>query len=162
MWLILLRRFWPYLAIGAALVFVGWRIYAAGGNAADARWEKRFAAAEQAKAAADARATAKEELARKLASESDTRYAETIFRLNERAADTGRDIRQLVRLIAASRQQVPADGAATGSADATPEGDERLAGAADRFTDLARRCESDAAQLAEFQRYVEGQLAALN
>jgi hypothetical protein len=163
MWLSLLARFWKPLLGALVVLSVLWMAFNHGRQVERAEWEPKFAAAERAKAEADARAEAKEGLARRLAAESDTRYADTIFRLNERAADTGRDIRQLVRLITSARgQQVPADGAPAGSPDAATAGDERLAGAADRFTDLARRCESDAQQLAELQRYVTGQLTALN
>jgi|AGTN01.3.fsa_nt_gi hypothetical protein len=163
MWLLALKRFWPYLAIGAALVFAGWRIYAAGEAAADARWQPKFAAAEIAKAAADARAEAKEELAARLSRESDERYAQTVFRLNERAADTQRSIDRLVRDIAAAgRREVPTDGSPARSTDAATEGDERLAGAAASLGGVATRCESDALQLAELQRWVAGQSAALS
>lgn len=162
MWLMLLRRFWPYLTVGVVLIFIGWRIYAAGESARDAYWRPRFEAAEKAKAEADARAEAKQELATRLAAESDTRYAQTIFRLNERAADAQRDIRQLVRLISSRGEQVPSDGATAGSTDAASPGDPRIDGVAISIADTGRRCEADAAALAELQRYIQGQLSALN
>lgn len=163
MWLILLRRFWPYLAIGAVLAFIGWRIYSAGEAAADARWQPRFEAAERAKAAADARAEAKEQLAKRLSVESDRRYADTIFRLNERAADAQHDIRQLVRLIAStSRQQVPTNPGTTGSPDAAAPIDSSTDSIGDSIAGVGRDCEADSAQLAELQRWVIDQRAALN
>lgn len=162
MWLGLLARFWkPLAGILIAAVVVG-LIYRQGRLAERAVWEPKFAAAEKAKAEADARAEAKESLARRLSAESDTRYADTIFRLNERAVDASRDIRQLVRLISASRQQVSADGTAPRGPDANSAGDGRLETVGVDLAELARRCESDAHQLAELQRYVSGQLAALN
>jgi hypothetical protein len=163
MWPVILR-FWKPL-LGALLVLaILWVAYSHGRKAERAEWEPRFAAAERAKAAADARAEAKEELAKRLSAESDTRYADTIFRLNERAIDTQRGIDRIVRELAARAGggEVPADPAATRSTDAASTGDERLERAAAGFGDLARRCEADALRLVEFQRWVTEQRAALN
>jgi cbb3-type cytochrome oxidase subunit 3 len=162
MWLSLLARFWKPLLGTLVVLAILYAAYSHGRKAERAEWEPRFAAAEKAKAEADARAEAKEGLARRLSAESDQRYADTIFRLNERAVDAQRDIRQLVRLIATRGEQVPSDSATTGSPDAAATGDSRIDGAAVSIADTGRRCEADAAALAELQRYVQGQFAALN
>jgi hypothetical protein len=163
MWLGLLARFWKPLLGALVVLAILYAAYSHGRKVERSDWEPRFAAAERAKVEADARAEAKEELARRLSRESDERYAHTIARLNERAADAQRDIDGILRkLTAAIRREVPADGGAPAGTDAAPAGGEYLGRTAGDLAELARKCESDSAQLAELQRFVAGQLAALN
>lgn len=163
MGLSLLARLWPYLAGATLVIGAGWYLHHSGvesGRALErADWQPRFEAAKEAADKANAAADAKEDLARKLAIESDTRYARTIMDLNSRAADTSRSITQLVRQLAARAGggQVPEAGGPTAGTDAAPSGDPRIDGAAASIGDTGRRCEQDAAQLAELQRFVTEQ-----
>ena len=166
-WLDLLRRFWKPLAGAALLIGSGWYLHHAGyesGHAAsEAHWQPLFAQAERARDAANLAAHQKEADSTRLSQTAEAEHAKTVASLNLRAADAERSNLSLVRQLAA-RSRCSAVREASGPAavpDAAPASDERLAGAADRFTDLARRCESDARQLAELQGWVTGQLGIL-
>jgi len=167
MWLTLLARFWKPLAgalvIIAALWWVHHHGFSAGYAKSEANWKPRFEAAERERDAANAKADAKEQLARQLSRESDERYARLIADNNARALDTQRDITRIVRLIAAraSGGAVPEASGSASRPDAATSGDPRIDGAAASIGDTGRRCEADAIQLAELQRYVTEQLAVM-
>lgn len=167
MWMTLLARFWKPLA-GALLILAAlWWIYhhgfSAGYAKSEASWKPRFEAAERERDAANAKADAREQLARQLSRESDERYARLISDNNTRALDTQRDITRLVRFITAraSGRTMPETSGSAGSPDAATSGDPRIDGAAASIGDTGRRCEADAIQLAELQRYVTEQLAVM-
>jgi hypothetical protein len=163
MWWPILRRFGPYLAIGVALMFVGWRIYAAGKAAERAEWEPKFSAAEKAKAEADARAEAKESLARRLSRESDERYANTVLRLNERAVDTERTMRGILRQLAASSggEVSPASGGEPSDAR-TSEIERRLEAVGSSIARIGIDCELDAATVESWTERYRQERSALN
>jgi hypothetical protein len=162
MWLALLKKALPY-AIGAGVViYVCFRIYEAGRLAERAEWEPRLRAAEDEVLKANVQAQEREELSRKLTAESDTRYADTIFRLNEQRIDASRDIRALsvrIATLASSVEQMSAVSGSAGSIDGTTREriEERALGASNRFTRVGGSCEIVAAQLEELQRWVHAQ-----
>lgn len=166
--LALLARFWKPLAgaalILAAVLYTHHAGYKSGHAASEAHWQQLFADAEKARDAANEKARRKEEDSKAISDRSEKLHAETIASLNLRAADVQRDNRNLVRELAA-RSRCGAVREASGPApvpDAAAASDERFTGAADRFTDLARRCEADARTLAELQGWVTDQLVILN
>lgn len=166
-WLDILRRFWPYLA-GLALITGAWMWahhsgYESGYAASEAHWQPLFATAERERDAANADARRKEASSKALSQTVEAEHAKTVASLNLRAADAERSNLSLVRELAA-RSRCGAVREASGSPakpDATAQGDERLDRAAAGFTDLARRCESDAHQLAELQGWVRAQIVIL-
>jgi hypothetical protein len=169
LWLRVLRRFWPYLAgavlIGGAIWYVHSLGYKAGEASREAYWKPRFDAAEHARIAADARAEAQEAISRTISRDSDIRYARLVSDLNTRFVDADRSIRALsVRIasLATSSGQVPTVPGAARSSDAASEIDRRAAEAGGSIASIGAGCEADAVQLAELQRWIEGQQAALN
>lgn len=168
MWLGLLGRFWPWLAGAVALIglalYINHAGYKSGYAASEAHWQPLFAAATLARDEANARAAVQEARSKAQSDQSEKEHAESLASLALRADAAERSNRSLVRELAA-RARSGAVSQASGPAsvaDATTASDERLAGAADRFTDLARRCEADAATLAELQRWVTGQRSIFN
>jgi hypothetical protein len=168
-WLALLKRFWPYLAgavlIGGAIWYVHTLGYKAGEASREAYWKPRFDAAEQARIAADARAEAQEAISRTISRDSDIRYARLVSDLNTRFVDADRSIRTLsVRIasLATSGGQVSTVPSTARSSDAASERDRRAAEAGGSIAAIGAGCEADAVQLAELQRWIEGQRAALN
>jgi len=165
MWLGLLSRVWPYLLIVAALSGAAWWLhhsgYESGYAAAEAKWQPRFAAAEEARAAADAKARQMEEDSKALSERSSRRYDETLASLNLRAADAERRYSKLLRdsSARASCGAVPQDGPAAGDSDAAAASDQRSDRIGRALAGLARRCEGDARSLAELQSWVRDQFA---
>lgn len=167
MWLSLVMRFWKLLAGALVILAAGWflhhRGYESGFAASEAKWQPLFAAAEKARDVANEKARRKEEDSIQLAQMAEAEHAKTVASLNLRAADAERSNLSLVRQLAARSRcgGLPKASGPTAIPDDATAGGERLAGAAGRFTDLARRCESDARQLAELQEWVTGQLGIL-
>jgi hypothetical protein len=168
-WLALLKRFWPYLAgavlIGGAIWYVHTLGYKAGEASREAYWKPRFDAAEQARIAADARAEAQEAISRTISRDSDIRYARLVSDLNTRFVDADRSIRTLsvrIATLAARGGEVSTVPGAAGSLDAAAEIERRAAEAGGSIAEIGAGCEADAAQLAEIQRWIEGQRSALN
>jgi hypothetical protein len=145
----------PYILVVVLIVIVCAGIYHEGRKAERAEWEPKFAALEQRARDAENEAKVKEELSRRLRAESDERYANTVFRLNERAVDYTNSIKSLsVRIasLAARSPDVPSDpGSAVSVAPAT-EVEERALRAGDRIARVGKGCEADAAQVEELQR----------
>jgi len=160
MWITLLRKLWPYacIAVGVGLVLYG--AYSHGRKVERAEWEPRFALAEKQKDKAETIAATKDAFSRELTSLTDERYAETIFKLNARAVDAGRDIRALslrIAALAASRSEMPGISGATAQADASAKIEDSANRAADRFTRIGAGCELDAAQLESLQGWLTEQ-----
>lgn len=166
MWTLALR-FWPHLLALGAIIGLGWYIhhsgYEAGYAASESQWKPRFEAADRARTAANARATALETASKALSEQYEARHAETLQTLTVRAANSQRRIDGLVRELAArpGRCPMPEAGRSTPLPDEPSTGDQFLASAGVDLTEIARRCESDAAQLAALQAWIRDQFALL-
>lgn len=154
------------VATGVGATAIHHRGFLAGQAEREAYYAPLLQAARDAKDAADARAFAAEEAALKINSDSEKDHALLAQALADRAADADRRIDAVLRerraalAAAAHCESVPAIPAAadesTGSA-ASLDRDRRFS---DRISDVGRRCEHDAAEVAEFQRWYEQQRAA--
>jgi len=160
MWFGLLARFWPYLA-GAALIlcaglYLHHRGYESGFAASEGKWQPRFAKAERELDAANARTRMTEAESNLASAESQRRIDETQKLLDVRTADYDGRLRSLsVRLSAASanRCEVPAVPGSSAEAAGASESDQRAAEVGSRIAGIGADCESDAARLAEWQRW---------
>ena len=169
MWLLLLRRFWPYVAASAALIGSGWYLhhtgYGSGYAASEAQWQARFAEAERARDAANAKAHQQEIESTALTQKAETDHEKAVESLTLRAADADQRIRALgVRLAAAAsagRCAVPPVSGASPVADAAPASTERAERAGASISDTGRRCEADAIALGALQRWLTEQRAVL-
>jgi hypothetical protein len=160
MWLVLLKRAWPYIAGAVALWYVATQIYSRGELAERARWEPRLAAAEKAVAEANARSDERAEFSKRITSETDTRYADTIFRLNAERVDASRDIRTLsvrIATLAASVEQMSTLPRTASGADAASEIQRRAEEAGDGFVAVGAGCEIDAATVEAWQAWYRSQ-----
>jgi hypothetical protein len=153
-----------------AVVVIGsdWYFHHAGFNsgyaASEAQWQPRFAEAERARDAANAKARQQETESAALTQKTEADHEKAIASLNLRAADAEQRIRALgVRLAAAStrRCEVPAISGAAAVPDAAPASAERAERAAASIGDTGRRCEADAVTLAALQRWLSEQRAIL-
>lgn len=166
-WLTLLRRFWPHLLAAGAVIAAGAYLhhsgYESGYAAREAYWKPLFDAAVDAKAKADARADALEAASNALSAQSEKSYAEKMASLTSRAADSDVRIRGLMRELAARSRcrevsSVPAAPAIPDAASASDAGADR---AGESIAGVGKRCEADAAALAELQNWVRGQASLL-
>jgi len=165
MWLGILSRAWPYLAGAIALIglaiYLNQTGYRSGYAASEAHWQPLFEAAARERDEANARASVLEARSTALSAESEKQHAESMAALQARASDAERTNRTLVRKFAARSRcgAVPEASGTPTVPDAGSASDERLAGTADRLTDVARRCESDSAQLSLLQNWIRSQQA---
>ena len=165
MWLLLIRL-WP-LWLALAGIFTGvalyqrHRGYESGYAASEAKWQPLFAQAERDRDKANEKARRTEEDSRTLSEQSEKQHAEQIASITSRAADAERSNASLVRQLAARSRcgaMPQASGSATLSNAATTSQPVADRVAAD-LTELARRCESDSAQLSLLQDWVRSQQA---
>lgn len=164
-----LRVNWKPFALLAIAALAWWLLhrfgeerYAAGEAARDRYWHPLFLAAEKAAAEANAHTAAIESAQTAATANAEARHAETVAALNARAADADQRIHALsVRLAAQSgrRCEVPAVPGTAPERDAIAAERERADRFAERIGDIGRRCESDAATLAELQSWVREQSA---
>lgn len=165
MWLLLLRKFWPYLLAAALVIGAGvWlhhRGYESGFAASEANWKPRFDAAERARDTANARADALQLASKHLSDEYESRHAQTVASLTARAADAEQRTAGLVRQLSARSRcsTLPPSSGSSPVPDATPASDPIADRASKDLVELARRCESDARTLAELQDWVTDQRA---
>ena len=162
----LLRKFWPHLLAVGAIIAVGLWLrhagYESGYAASEAKWHPLFEAAERELAAANARTETKEAASKVLSEQIEKQHAETMASLNLRASAADRRIRDLsVRLAAAHSRScpLPAVPGTTSVPDAAAEVERRAEEAGGRISSVGAACESDAATLAELQRWVTEQRA---
>jgi len=160
-WLLHLYRFWPlYVAAALALtgagLYVHHSIYESGYAASEAKWQPLFAKAERELAAANARTKAKETESTLAVAESQRRIDETNEALRVRSADYDSRLRSISMRYAAARascQQVPAVPGGPSEASGTTESEQRAAEIGSAIARVGADCESDAARLAEWQRW---------
>jgi hypothetical protein len=148
------------LAIYFALRHYGDSRYATGRSDEKAIWMTRLAAAEQARAVAEARTRTLETAADAITANAEARYAATVTDLNARAVDSDRRIHALsVRLAAHDfcRRELPALSRTAAESDAATASDTRANRAGAGISDTGRRCESDAATLAGLQQWLREQ-----
>lgn len=127
-----------------------------------ADWLPRMAAAEQAKAAAEAHTAAIETAQEATTANSEARHAEAITAVNARAADAERRIRALSLRLAARNTcsgQVPAVPDSTSQPHVPSPSEERAVRIGNAITDIGRRCELDAGALADLQQWIREQAA---
>lgn len=168
MWLVVLRRFWPYLLGAVAVIGASWYFhhagYESGYAASEAQWQPRFAEAGRARDAANAKARQQETESTALTQKAEVDHEKAVASLTLRAADADQRIRALgVRLAAAGARRCevpPISGAAT-VPDAAPPSTERAERAGASISDTGRRCEADAIALAALQRWLTEQRAIL-
>jgi hypothetical protein len=168
MWLLLLRKFWPWLAGVVIVVGSDWYFhhsgYISGYASSQAQWQTRFAEAERARDAANAKARQQETESTAITQKAEADHEKDMASLTLRAADAEQRIRALgVRLAAASarRCEVPAVSGAAAVPDAARASAERAERAAASIGDTGRRCEADAIALANLQRWLTEQKAVL-
>lgn len=167
-WLGLIKRFWPYIAFafGAALILGGiYRTaYKAGQREREAHYQPLFAAADKARAAADARTASLEASSKALTATTEARYAETLQSLETRAADADVRVGKLMRQLATRPRscEVSAIPGAAPEPDDSSEVLQRADAIGARLVGVGRDCEADAAQLATLQRWIEDQRAILS
>jgi hypothetical protein len=156
----LLLRFWPYLLGGALAIGVAMYInrlgYESGYNASESKWRLVADAANKALLEANERTRTLEASSRALSQKAEAEHAQTLASLQTRYADADVRIRGLVREHAkrASRCELPPVPGATTVPDAASSSAERADRAGGQLTDLARRCEADAATLTALQQWV--------
>jgi len=164
----------PWLYLGALVVLVvglGWgastfhhRGFVSGQAEREAHYAPLLQTARDARDAADGRATVAEEAALKINSESEKDHALLAKALADRVVDANHRIDVVLRehraAIAAPRCQSlpavpPVADESTGSATSL-DGDRRFS---ERISALGGRCEHDAGEVAEFQRWYAEQRA---
>jgi hypothetical protein len=162
MWLVLLRKAWPYIAFGVAALLVAYGIYDRGRRAERAEWEPKVREAEVARAKAETELKIKVNISNQLTTLSENQYAQIAAQIDRRALDSARDIRavslRLAKLLA-ERSSLSTLPGATGHADDEAAIEERAYRAADRINGVGYRCELDAAQLEALQNWVTVQKA---
>ncbi len=150
------------LAVWFALRHYGDSRYSQGRADELAIWTPRLAAAEKAKAAAEARTASIDAASNTIVAEQEARHAETIAALNARAADADRRFRALgVRLATANsrRCSVPEmAGSEPGDAGAA-EVERRAAEAGASIGATGRDCADDAARVEFWSRWYRQQAA---
>lgn len=163
-WLDLLRRFWPYLALSVGLIVGAWYThhtgFVSGYAASEAKWRPAFDEATRARDAANAKARQTESDSSALSSQTEKAHGEQIASLNLRAADAAERIRALSVRIAASHSScgpVPTISGSPAVADAAASGESRAERAGTSISDTGRRCEADAITLANLQQWVTEQ-----
>jgi hypothetical protein len=168
-WLALLKRFWLPLTVAVALIggvaYFGHTRYESGYAASEAKWQPAFDAAERELAAANDRTRMKESQSTRSAEDSQRRIDETRKTLLARTADYDSRLRALsMRLAAAtaSSRDVPTPSRGAASPDAATESSQRAAEVGSRIGGIGADCESDAARLAEWQRFYTEQRDILN
>lgn len=165
MWIGLLSRFWPWLAVAVALsgaaLLLNHAGYKSGYAASEARWQRAFVAAEHARDEANARAAVQEANSKALSDQIEKQHAQTVASLNLRAADAERRITGLLRQRPASSRcsSMPEAGRPATEPDAIPSGDELADRTGNALAQLARRCEADASALGALQQWVLEQRA---
>jgi hypothetical protein len=161
MWLGLVSRLWPWLAV--ALVLIGGAVYLrqsgykAGYEASEAHWRPRFEAAAFARDVANEKARRTEADSKAITQQSEIEHAKTLSSLALRAADADKRIRALsLRVTSAGtcRGEVRAVPGTPAEPDAAAASLERADRAGAGIADVGRRCELDAATLAELQTWV--------
>jgi hypothetical protein len=168
MWLLLLRKFWPWLAGAVLVVGSDWYFhhsgYVSGYASSEAQWQARFTEAERAREAANEKARQQETESIVVTQKAEADHEKAVASLNLRAADAEQRIHDLgVRFAAVSARgcKVPAVSGATAIPDAAPASTERVERAAASIGDTGRRCEADAVALSDLQRWLAGQRAIL-
>lgn len=150
------------IMIGANLSYH--RGFASGATDRIAYYEPLLRAASEAKRRADERADEAEHRARAISMQSEKDHAEFVVELDRRVVATGQHLADIMRQRAAAeraarRCQVSTVAGAAGEPAASAAGDERDRRFADRVSGVGGRCEHDAAQVAEFQRWYAEQRA---
>lgn len=166
-WLGLLKRFWPYVAVALAAAFIlggTYRTaYKAGQREREAHWQPLFAAADKARAEANARTANLEAASKALTATTEARYVETLQSLEARAADADVRVGKLMRQLATRPRscEVSAVPGPAAVPDDSSEVQQRADAIGSRIVGIGRDCEADAAQLATLQRWIEDQRAIL-
>ena len=154
------------LALLAGLWGYGNHRYQAGRADEKAVWVPVQIAAEKALAEANARAKTLESAAESITANVEAEHAATITELNARAAAADSRVRALsLRLTsraASCGREVPTIPDPSTDPNVPTPSEERAFRIGDALTELARRCEYDAASLAALQQWVREQQALAN
>lgn len=162
-----LLRFWPHIA-GAVLLIGGlWYIHHHGYNAGQdertAYYQPILTAVEGERRAAEARIATLRKAQKALNTEVEQRHARNLQAIQNRATRAEQRIVSLLQVGAGRcREPVPAAAGASPEPESTAEELERFGRVGAGIAAVGRRCEEDAGQLAELQRWYATQRDFLN